>query len=105
VGVSVWLSALDVQYRDARYAIPFLVQVWLFASPVVYPASILPAQYQWLFGVNPMAGLIETFRWAILGLPLPSASLLGSSAAVALIILVSGLFYFRRVEHTFADVI
>jgi lipopolysaccharide transport system permease protein len=104
LGVGLWLSALNVQYRDVRYAIPFLVQFWLFASPVAYPASLVPAQWQALYGLNPMAGVIEGFRWALLGTP-PPGPLLGVSVIVVLLLFVGGLFYFRRMEKTFADVV
>jgi lipopolysaccharide transport system permease protein len=105
LAVGIWLSALDVQYRDVRYAIPFLVQVWLFATPVVYPASVVPEQYRALYGLNPMAGVIEGFRWALLGgTPFPGP-LLVVSVLVSGLVLVSGQLYFRRMERTFADVI
>ena len=105
LGVSIWLSALDVQYRDVRYAIPFLIQVWLFATPVVYPASVIPEQYRAFYGLNPMSGVVEGFRWALLGRTPPPGPLLLVSAVMVLLILVTGLFYFRRMERTFADVI
>jgi homopolymeric O-antigen transport system permease protein len=105
LGVSVWFSALDVQYRDVRYAIPFLIQVWLFATPVVYPASVVPEQYRGLYGLNPMAGVVEGFRWALLDHDAFPASLICVSCLVVAAILFSGLLYFRRMERTFADVI
>lgn len=104
LGVGLWLSALNVQYRDFQYTVPFLIQLWLFASPVVYPTSLLPEPYRTLFGLNPMAGVIEGFRWALLGTAPPS-SLLAISAIMVVILLVSGAFYFRRMEKTFADVV
>jgi len=105
LGVGLWLSALNALYRDVRYIVPFLVQVWMFASPVVYPASLVPAEWRWLYGLNPMAGVIEGFRWAITGSgSAPGTDLLASSLAV-LVILVSGLFYFQRMESTIADVV
>ncbi len=103
--VSVWLSALNVAYRDVRYAVPFLIQLWLFATPVVYPASLVPGRFRALFGLNPMAGVVEGFRWGLLGRGHPPWALMGVSAAVALVLLVGGLYHFRRVEHGFADVI
>lgn len=103
--VSVWLSALNVAYRDVRYAVPFLIQLWLFATPVVYPASLVPERFRPLFGLNPMAGVVEGFRWGLLGRGGPPLALMAVSATVALVSLVGGLFYFRRVEHGFADVI
>ena len=105
VGVGLWLSAMNVQYRDIRYAIPFLVQVWMFVSPVIYPVSIVNEKYQWLLALNPMGGVINTFRASILGHQPIDWSLLGLSAAMILLILVSGLFYFRRMEKVFADVV
>lgn len=105
LSVGVWLSALDVEYRDVRYAIPFLIQVWMFATPVVYPASVVPEQYRALYGLNPMAGVVEGFRWALLGQRDAPGPLLAVSVGVMVLTLVSGLFYFRRMERTFADVI
>lgn len=105
LSVGIWLSALDVQYRDVRYAIPFLIQVWMFATPVVYPASIVPEQYRALYGLNPMVGVVEGFRWALLGRAEPPGQILAVSVCAVLAILISGLFYFRRMERSFADVI
>jgi lipopolysaccharide transport system permease protein len=105
LAVGIWLSALDVQYRDVRYAIPFLIQVWLFATPVVYPASLVSEQTRGIYGLNPMAGVVEGFRWALLGRTTNPGPLLWVSVAVVLILLISGLFYFRRMERSFADVI
>jgi len=105
LAVSLWLSALDVRYRDVRAAIPFAIQVWMFATPVVYPASLVPAAYRPLYGLNPMASVVDTFRWAVVGRGEPSAAMLAISAAVVLITLLTGLLYFRRVERSFADVI
>lgn len=102
--IGLLLAALDVRYRDVRYVFPFLVQVWLFATPVVYSASLVPATWRWVLGLNPMAGVVEGFRWALLGGP-PPGPLLLVSAAVVLVTLVLGLFYFRRTEGRFADVI
>lgn len=105
LSVGVWLSALDVQYRDVRYAIPFLIQVWLFATPVVYPSSVVPEMYRAIYGLNPLAGVVEGFRWALLGhTEFPGALILVSSMVTA-VVLISGLFYFRRMERSFADVI
>lgn len=104
-GVSVWLSALNVQYRDVRYVTTFLIQFWLFATPIAYPSSLVPEQWRWLYGLNPMVGVVEGFRWALLGhTALPAGLLFGSLLAV-LAILVGGLYYFRRMEETFADVV
>jgi lipopolysaccharide transport system permease protein len=104
LGVGLWLSALNVQYRDFQYTVPFLIQLWLFASPVVYPSTLLPEPYRMIYGLNPMAGVIEGFRWALLGASPPS-SLIVVSVVVATAILISGAFYFRRMEKTFADVV
>jgi lipopolysaccharide transport system permease protein len=106
LGISVWLSALDVQYRDVRYAVPFFIQVWLFATPIVYPASEVPERWRAFVGLNPMAGVIEGFRWSLLasGGPFP-AQLLASSVLIVGLALGTGLLYFRRMERTFADVI
>ena len=100
----MWLAALNVKYRDIRYAIPFLVQLWFFASPVIYPASIVPVKWKWVLAINPLTGVIEGFRSAILGTPLDRASAL-SSLVVTFIILVLSFFAFRRVEDSFADVV
>ena len=104
MGVGLWLSAINVQYRDVRYTVPFLIQLWLFASPVVYSSSLLPEAYRAVYGLNPMAGVIEGFRWALLGTSPPSM-LIAVSAIIVLGVLVSGAFYFRRMEKTFADVV
>ena len=105
LGVGLWLSAMNVQYRDIRYTIPFITQFWMFASPVAYPSSMIPEQWRPLYGLNPMAGVIEGFRWALLGTETEPGPLIIVSAFVALVLLVSGAFYFRRMEKTFADVV
>jgi lipopolysaccharide transport system permease protein len=103
LGVGLWLSALNALYRDVRYVIPFVIQFWMFASPVAYPSSLVPARWRWLYGLNPMAGVIDGFRWAITGRgQAPGLLLLASSAVVALILL-GGLFFFNRMEGTVAD--
>jgi len=104
LGVALWLSALNVKYRDIRYVIPFLIQLWLFASPVAYSSSIVPASWRPVYDLNPMAGVVEGFRWALLGTG-HLDPMFGVSALVALTLLVSGLVYFRRTERTFADVV
>jgi lipopolysaccharide transport system permease protein len=104
-GVGLWLSALNALYRDVRYAVPFFVQFWMFASPVAYPSSLVPAQWQWLYGLNPMAGVIEGFRWALTGQGRPPGSLFAVSIAAVLLLAVGGLFYFRKIESTLADVV
>ncbi len=103
--VGIWLAALNVSYRDIRYAMPFIIQLWLFATPVAYPASLVPEKYRFLLGLNPMTGVVEGFRWSLLGQRSPPWGLMAVSGAVVMAVLVSGLFYFRRVEHGFADVI
>jgi lipopolysaccharide transport system permease protein len=104
LGVGLWLSALNVEYRDVRYTIPFLTQFWLFATPVAYPSSLLGEPWRTVYGLNPMVGVVEGFRWALLGTA-PPGPLLGLSAAVSIALLVTGAFYFRRMERGFADVI
>ena len=104
LGIGLWLSAINVQYRDVRYALPFVVQLWLFMSPVVYPSTLLPERFQAVYGLNPMAGVIEGFRWALLGTE-PPGSLMAVSMIIVVVILISGAYYFRRMEKTFADVI
>jgi lipopolysaccharide transport system permease protein len=103
LGVGLWLSALNALYRDVKYVVPFLVQFWMFASPVAYPSSLVPEHWRWLYGLNPMAGVIDGFRWAITGRGQPpSLTLLASSAVVALVVL-GGLFFFNRMETSVAD--
>jgi lipopolysaccharide transport system permease protein len=105
LAVGLWLSALNVQYRDIQQIVPFLVQVWMYASPIVYPIETIPAGiWRWLYGLNPMVGVIQGFRWALIGGAPPDLTLVISGAMV-LILLVSGLYYFRRMEKTFADVV
>jgi len=105
LGVGLWLSAMNVQYRDIRYTIPFLTQFWMFASPVAYPSSIVPESWRLLYGLNPMVGVIEGFRWALLGTDTSFGPMTVVSLVTALVLLASGAFYFRRVEKTFADVV
>jgi len=105
LAVSLWLSALNVEYRDVRYTIPFLTQIWMFGSPIAYSASLIPERWRFLYGLNPIAGVIEGFRWALLGKAHPEWGLLAVSCAIVLLLLVTGLIYFKRMERTFADVI
>lgn len=105
LAVSLWLSALNAKYRDVRYAIPFLVQIWLFASPVVYSVSLVPEKWRLLYSLNPMAGVIEGFRWAMLGKASPDFAVMGISSAVVAVLLCGGILYFKRMERTFADVV
>jgi lipopolysaccharide transport system permease protein len=105
LGVALWLSALYVKYRDVNYIIPFLAEVWKFVSPVVYSTSMVPAKWQVIYALNPMAGVVNGFRWALLGSGAAPDIRLAVSALMALLVLVSGLFYFRNMEKTFADTI
>jgi lipopolysaccharide transport system permease protein len=105
VAVGIWLSALNVRYRDVRYTVPFLTQFWLFASPVAYSSEVVPERYRVLYSLNPMASVVDGFRWALFGAEPPSATAwIGGCLAMA-VLLVSGLIFFRRVETTFADVV
>jgi lipopolysaccharide transport system permease protein len=105
LGVGIWLSALNVQYRDVRYTVPFLTQLWLFATPIAYSSSLLPEPWRALHGLNPMAGVVDGFRWALLGTETAPGPIVGVSAFVAFAVLMSGLYYFRRMERTFADIV
>ena len=105
LGAGLWLAALNVKYRDVRYIVPFLIQFWLFATPIVYPSSLLPQPWRTLYGVNPMAGVVEGFRWALLGTDTGPGPMIVVSAVAAFILLLSGALYFRRMEQTFADVV
>ncbi len=105
LGVGMWLSAMNVQFRDVRYTIPFLTQFWLFATPIAYPSSLLDQPWRTLYGINPMAGVVEGFRWALLDTNTAPGPIIIVSTSVALLLLVSGTFYFRRMEKTFADVV
>ena len=105
LGTSLWLSALNVQFRDVRYIVPFITQFWMFATPVAYPSSLVPEKWRVLYGLNPMAGVVEGFRWALLGKAEPPGPMLFVSVAVVTLLLAGGLVYFRRMENTFADVV
>jgi lipopolysaccharide transport system permease protein len=105
LGVGLWLSAMNVQFRDVRYTVPFLTQFWLFATPIAYPSSLLSEPWRTLYGINPMVGVIEGFRWALLGVATAPGPIVIVSSLAALALLISGLFYFRRMEKTFADVV
>ena len=105
LGVGMWLSALNVQFRDVRYVLPFLTQVWLFATPVAYPSSLLPDPWRTIYGLSPMVGVVEGFRWALLGSKTAPGPTIIFSSLVAISIFVGGIFYFRRMEKTFADVV
>jgi lipopolysaccharide transport system permease protein len=105
MAVGTWLAALNVEYRDVRYTLPLLSQLWLFATPIAYPSSMVPERFQALYGLNPMAGVVEGFRWSLLGQAGAGWSLLPVSTAVVALLLVTGLLYFRRMEREFADVV
>jgi lipopolysaccharide transport system permease protein len=105
LGVSLWLAAMNVQFRDVRYMVPFLTQVWLFLTPIAYPSSLLSEPWRTVYGINPMAGVVDGFRWALLGTDTAPGPMMVVSVVVALILFVSGAFYFRRMEQSFADVL
>jgi len=105
LAVGLWLSALNVRYRDVGHTIPFLMQIWMYASPIVYPASMIPEKYRFLYSLNPMAGVIEGFRWALLGKQSPDFAVMAISVAVVLFLILGGLVFFRNMEKTFADVV
>jgi lipopolysaccharide transport system permease protein len=104
-GASLWLSALNVEYRDVRFVVPFATQLWFFFTPIAYPGGLVPEKWRWIYGLNPMVGVVEAFRWAsISGSEAPGPQL-AVSVAVVLAVFIGGLFYFRRMEKTFADVV
>lgn len=105
LGVSLWLSAMNVQFRDVHYTIPFLTQAWLFVTPIAYPSSLVPEPWRILYGLNPMAGVVEGFRWALLGTDTAPGPMTIVSAVVAILLFIGGAFYFRRMEQSFADVL
>jgi lipopolysaccharide transport system permease protein len=105
LGIGLWFSALNVEYRDVRHAVPFLTQLWLFATPIAYPSSLLLEPWRTLYGINPMVGVVEGFRWALLGTDTAGGPMIAVSTVIAVVIFVGGAFYFRRMEKTFADVV
>ncbi|MBZ5596318.1 MAG: ABC transporter permease [Acidobacteriia bacterium] len=105
LGAGLWLSALNVHFRDVKYVVPFLIQFWMFATPIVYPSSLLPQRWRSVYGLNPMAGVVEGFRWSMLNSHYSPGPVIAGSAAAALVMLVGGLFIFRRMERTFADLV
>src|SRR6266487_4393112 len=105
LGVGLWLSALNVEYRDVRYVVPFLTQFWLFATPIAYPSSLLHEPWRTIYGLNPMVGVVEGFRWALLRTNSAPGPIIAVSSGAAILILVTGAFYFRRMEKTFADIV
>src|SRR5262245_42158826 len=105
LGAGLWLSALNVQYRDVRYVVPFMIQLWLFATPIVYPSSLLAEPWRTIYGINPMVGVIEGSRWALLGTKTGPGWMIIVSSFAAMSLLIRGAFYFRKTERTFADVV
>jgi homopolymeric O-antigen transport system permease protein len=105
LGVGLWLAAFNVKYRDVKYVVPFITQVWMFATPIAYPSSLLSGKWRLIYGLNPMAGVVEAFRWALLGAKTAPTGMIAISWLAAIVILVSGAYYFRRMEKTFADVV
>ncbi len=105
LGMGLWLSALNAFYRDVRYIVPFLVQFWMFASPVAYPSSLVPEKWRWLYGLNPMVGVIEGFRWALTGQGVPPGPMMAASAMAVVLVVFSGLVYYRSMEGSIADVV
>ena len=105
LAAGLWLSALNVRYRDVGHVVPFLIQIWMFCSPIVYPVSLIPEKYRLLYSLNPMVGVIEGFRWALLKTASPNFSMMAVSAVVVLIILTGGLIFFKNMERSFADVV
>jgi lipopolysaccharide transport system permease protein len=105
LGVGLWLSAMNVRYRDVRYVVPFITQFWMFATPIAYPSSMLDEPWRTVYGINPMVGVVEGFRWALVGTETAPGPIIVVSSIVSILLLVSGAFYFRRMEKTFADVV
>lgn len=105
LGIGMWLAALNVRYRDVRYVVPFLIQLWLFVTPVVYPSSLVDEPWRTVYGLNPMASVVDGFRWALLGTSPPPLAMLAVSTSVAVFSLVAGALYFRRMESSFADLV
>jgi lipopolysaccharide transport system permease protein len=101
----LWLGPLNVRYRDIKHILPFLIQVWMYASPVVYPLSMVPERWRLLYSLNPMVGIIEGFRWTLLGTPAPDATAMALTTALTVVLLVAGVMFFKRAERSFADVI
>jgi lipopolysaccharide transport system permease protein len=105
LGFGLWLSGLAVRYRDVGFALPFVAQIWMYLTPVVYPVSLVPERFQWLLALNPMTAVVEGCRWALIGKPAPSAGVLAAGAGVTAVVVLSGLFIFRRTERTIVDLI
>jgi len=102
-GITLWISAMDVQFRDVRAALPFLMQIWMFATPLMYPISLVPAHWLWIYNLNPFVAQVELFRWSLLGTPLPDFSYIAMSVILSLFLFCTGLFYFQTVEGTLVD--
>jgi lipopolysaccharide transport system permease protein len=105
LSIGLWLAPINVRFRDIKHTLPFMIQIWMYASPIVYPLSMVPEQWRLLYSLNPMVGVIEGFRWAVFGQGAPNFMALGMSAIIIVILMVGGLIFFRRMERTFADVI
>ncbi len=105
LALGLWLTALNVKYRDIGQLVPFVVQIWMYLTPIVYASSMVPARFRALYSLNPLVGVVDGFRWAVLGQSAPDWNMLAISSSVVLLLLVTGLYYFRRVEQTFADII
>ena len=105
LSVGLWLGPLNVRLRDIKHTLPFLIQLWMYASPIVYPLSLVPAEYRWVYSLNPMVGVIEGVRWVILGEGTPDFEALALSFVAVAVLLVSGLLFFKHMERTFADIV
>ena len=105
LGVGFWFTALNVLYRDVKFVVPFLIQFWMYASPVAYSTSLVPDKWKWIYGLNPMVGVIEGFRWALLGKTAPLISMFIIPNFIVFVMLITGLYFFKRMEKTFADII
>jgi lipopolysaccharide transport system permease protein len=105
LGLSLFTSAMNAKYRDVGHAIPFVIQIWMYLSPIVYPVSLVPERWRWIYGLNPMAGVIEGFRWALLGRTAPDPIVMAESLVVLVLVIIAGLVYFRQMERQFADII
>ena len=105
LSIGLWLAPINVRFRDIKHTLPFMIQIWMYASPIVYPLSLVPEQWRMLYSLNPMVGVIEGFRWAVFGQGAPNFMALGMSAGIIVFLMVGGLIFFRRMERTFADVI
>jgi lipopolysaccharide transport system permease protein len=105
LGTSLWFSALNVRYRDVRFVVPFIIQLWMFATPIAYPSTLIPGRWRLLYGLNPMVGVVEGFRWILTGTQTQPSPVIAASTVVALALLIGGALYFKRVEKTFADVV